>query len=133
MLGDVGLHPSDEGNNILLQIDIEGDEWSVFKATDPGDWTNFAQIIVEFHFHVSGARVPSNHKMHLQALQNLLQHFTVVHTHGNNWEGEERHGKFHIPSVIEVTYVRNDLAHAGSRCLSSADPQLNRPNNPRAP
>ena len=46
--------------------------------------------------------------------------------------GNNNVGEFHIPNVLEVLYVRNDLV-AKHGCVSSADPHLDKPNNPSAP
>lgn len=135
MIRDMGLNSS---NNLLLQIDVEGAEWQVFKAANAEDWKHFSQILVEFHGILPPNRFwrgPLQTQLH--ALQNLLQHFTVLHTHGNNafcgrngCRKDTAVGKFHIPFVLEVLFVRNDLVKQG-RCVSSANRDLDLPNEPR--
>lgn len=118
----------ESSNTLLLQIDIEGAEWNVFKSVPPEELKQFTQVIVEFH----SLTTPHN-PVHLEVAEKLIQHFTVVHTHGNNFAGQAHYGSYLIPNVLEVTYVRNDLVQKLGKCVSTAHPGHNVPNNPGVP
>jgi len=96
-----------EAEDLLLQIDIEGDEWGVFLGASPAVLRRFRIIVVEFH---NLQALFSRHSFPIFALafEKLLQSHTCVHIHPNNYRGAETSGGITIPPVAEFTFVRND-------------------------
>ena len=141
MLSNTGLASS---GNIMLKIDVEGAEWSVFGAATAEELKKFSQIVVEFHgigttHSYAHTPLPSQ----LEAMQKLLQDHTVVYTSGNNCcpdsqFGALQYGRYHIPALLEVTFVRNDLVQKLGQCVSvsnvtSTRPNLQKPNEVNSP
>lgn len=112
------LQDEKESYNIVLKMDIEGDEWDIFSAVSDNIIKRFRQIVIEMHGFTS---FDSSNK-HLNILSSLkkLNHFhQVVHIHANNNAPYEIVSGIPFPDVFEVTYVRksdfNDFAQfAGS-------------------
>ena len=53
-----------------------------------------------------------------------------MHVHANNEAGLAAFGAFWLPEVLEVSYVRRDLA-LGARPADTLDTRLDTPSNPR--
>lgn len=98
--------------SLLLKIDVEGAEWSVFAEEPIDNLRKFREIIVEFH----NLGDVGKHPVALRAVHNILRAgFAVNHIHGNNWAGEAHFGNYAIPTVLEVTYLQR--SNAGSKCV----------------
>jgi methyltransferase FkbM-like protein len=91
----IGFNGDSEKSNMLLKMDIEGDEWDIIKRLDMKTISQFSQIVVEFH-NIYDADV--------EAFKRLNKLFYLGHVHGNNCS-EIRDG---LPEVIECTYIRKD-------------------------
>ena len=77
-------------------------------------------------------------------MNKLLRNFYVIHTHGDNnfnntkvllpqmEEASEQGQDFNLPSVLEVTFVRKDVAQKRD-CTSKANPELDVLVNPKKP
>ena len=102
----VERHAPDE-RDLILQMDIEGDEYGVILSTPRDLFRRFRILVIEFHaldtlVERSGFRLIS------QAFEHLLADFDVVHAHPNNHEPVlECHG-FQLPCVMEFTFHRKD-------------------------
>ncbi|SMC61050.1 class I SAM-dependent methyltransferase [Pedobacter nyackensis] len=121
---------------ILLKIDIEGDEYSVFENNDTFDhFKNVNQMIIEFHnLHVFFPRFK-------KIICRLREDYEIVHIHGNNWGGEfsftdlVEDNTILIPKVLEVTLVQkgrirqDDIVEESS---SNPSENLDYPNNPNS-
>ncbi len=115
-------------DNILLKMDIEGDEWKVFADFEVTELQKFSQILVELH---------NLHKVYklfwyrtaLEALNKLFESHQAVHVHGNNNTALRVVGGYAIPAVLEVTFLRRDL-YQFSPCTRSFPNELDQPNNP---
>lgn len=102
---------------VILKIDIEGDEWPVLDEVAPAVLEGFAQIVIEFHGfdHVGN---PDWRARTLRVARKLASAFEVVHVHGNNFMPVSDWNGFAMPYVLEVTYARKGLfAFAPSREL----------------
>lgn len=89
--------------SLLLKIDVEAAEWSVFAEEPVANLKKFREIVVEYHW--LGQR--DKHNLYLKAVKKIEEAgFAVAHLHGNNYGGGLEHfGEYHIPNVIEVTYI----------------------------
>tara|TARA_B100000989_G_scaffold191598_1_gene144346 strand:- start:46562 stop:47350 length:789 start_codon:yes stop_codon:yes gene_type:complete len=119
-------------NDNILKMDIEYDEWKIFKKVSTKTLLKFKMIIVEFHFFflnlndvdTKNILTPyfknfsiNNYKkinqMLLQkyhdVLEKLNQNFIPFHLSANNSLPLKKvKGKF-IPQLLEFSYVRKDL------------------------
>jgi hypothetical protein len=102
----------DEGQkDIVLKIDIESDEWSVFAEADKDLLSHCRQIICEFHdLHrlaeqQFGARAEA-------VFQKLKKHFFVFHVHGNNCGNVSNVANIPIPDSLEVSFANRDRYEA---------------------
>jgi hypothetical protein len=96
--------------NGILQMDIEGSEYSVLFETSPEILTKFKIIIIEFHglekiFNKIG------YDFIFLIFTKLINDFEVVHIHPNNSETPFRFRNLFVPPVMEFTFLRKD------RCL----------------
>ena len=113
----------------ILKIDIEGDEWPVFRGASAETLQKFSQIVCEFHGCFRHAAAPDSF---LDVLTKLKALFEVVHVHGNNAKPFVNVGNVILPSLLEVTF-------ANRRYYEFADTDevfptaLDRPNLPNRP
>jgi FkbM family methyltransferase len=107
-------------NNILLQIDIEGSEFTWLDCLSTNDISKFSQILIEVHWPFDNFRY--------NALKKLDETHYLVHIHGNNYCNRDFPDKdigrsydgtifidnpglqpIHLPEVMELTYIRKNL------------------------
>lgn len=117
--------------DLLLQMDIEGSEWSVLQAVDRATLLRFRIVILELH---------DMHKVFLRSgldeigpvMKKLLDDFEMVHVHANNnLQPVRRHG-YEIPPVLEMTLVRKDRVVQRTPVTKLPHP-LDAPNNAFVP
>ena len=80
--------------DMILQCDIEGAEWDIFKGISQDTLKQFAQIIIEFHsldkcikdldFFKRGKMEHWRYAPMKETLNILRQNFTPYHVHGNS-------------------------------------------------
>ncbi len=117
--------------SLILKIDIEGDEWSVFDDVDVDDLSRFAQIVCEFHdFH--RATEPLWYHRALRVMQKLRLNFEVVHVHGNNYAGHIAIANVPFPQVLEITFA-NRARYRFTACEEIFPTSLDQPNTLTAP
>lgn len=105
-----------EDNNIILKIDIEGDEFSSLLSTSENILKKCACIVVEFHWLTND----NNLKLHTDCFKKLNKLFYPIHIHINNHSPVIIKDDFyHVPDVIEMTYVRKDFIEDKDLKLSS--------------
>lgn len=119
---------------ILLKIDIEGDEFKIFEDPDIYQHlNNVNQIIIEFH---DLCNLFSRFK---NIIKNLKLDYEIIHIHGNNWGGEFYFNDpvegetVIIPNVLEVTFVKKGKIIANDivdEKISFPTEGLDYPNNP---
>ncbi len=103
----VTLYLSEKNSDLLLQIDIEGDEYEVFLCTSGSLMQRFRIIVAEFHFldelwnNAFFARAK-------QVFEKILQTHVCVHIHPNNYCSPIQKEGLIIPPVMEFTFLRND-------------------------
>jgi hypothetical protein len=120
-----------DAGDLLLQMDIEGSEWSVLQAVDRSTLLRFRIVILELH---------DMHKVFLRSgldevgpvMKKLLDDFEMVHVHANNnLQPVRRHG-YEIPPVLEMTLVRKDRVVQRTPVTRLPHP-LDAPNNAFVP
>jgi Methyltransferase FkbM domain len=106
-LEDWFLENADADGDYLLQMDIEGAEYSVISDTPNSVWTRFRVVVLEFH---GVDRVFSKDCFDLiySAFEKLRQTFEVVHIHPNNCAPLTKARDIAIPSTFEITLLRKD-------------------------
>ena len=92
----------DQDKNIFLKIDIEGGEFDVFKDKEfLVALGNVSQLTIEFH----------NLNKNINELKDIIfsinDKLSLVHVHGNNWDGTFTVNDKEIPIAIELTFVAN--------------------------
>jgi hypothetical protein len=117
--------------DLLLKIDIEGDEWMTFANFPSQILKRFRQISCEFH---GSSRLPdpASHTLYLRAIKNISASFFPAHLHANNSVGFANVMGVAVPEVFEVTFVNRDLYRQSSR-LCTLPAELDRPNYPGFP
>jgi len=105
--------------NILIKMDIEGDEYQSiehllhYQDRIPG-------MVIEFHL------VWAEYPRFKKTIQMIQQFYQIVHLHGNNY------GKLSesmLPDVLEISFMRSELCESTQkRCLSYIS-NLDSPNN----
>jgi tetratricopeptide (TPR) repeat protein len=100
----VARHGRSDATDLILKIDIEGDEWDVFDQADGETLARFAQIICEFH-HLFQLRDERFHARARRVFSKLADHFCVVHVHANNYGAVSRVSGKAIPDTLEVSYA----------------------------
>lgn len=98
--------PSDE--DLILQMDIEGSEWSVLADVSDVTLRKFRIIAIEFHCLEEMLTSPLGAEMLSTVLDKLERNFRIVHIHPNNTGGSSRYKGEVIPNVLEVTFLRSD-------------------------
>ncbi|MGE3991984.1 hypothetical protein [Pseudorhodoplanes sp.] len=117
--------------DLLLKIDIDGDEWTTFAGFPVDSLKRFRQISCEFHWS-SKLADPEHFALCLRAVENIRKSFFPVHVHANNFVGFANVMGVPIPEVFEVTFVNASIYRAG-KAQKEPRSELDSPNNPDAP
>jgi hypothetical protein len=113
-------------SEIILKMDIEGDEWGILAGASTGLLGSFKQIVIEFH-NLESIDSSSNYELIFGVLQKLRVTHNVINVHGNNWDSFRIiHGQF-WPNALEVTYLNKSYFPEQNITDYS---KLNLPNNP---
>ncbi len=100
------------GDDLLLQMDIEGAEYTVIADTPDAVFVRFRMMVIEFHGLVS--LFSEEGFAQLKPLFDvLLQNFDVVHIHPNNAARIYSHNGVDIPDIAEFTFLRKDRVQLG--------------------
>ena len=91
----------------ILQMDIEGGEFTSILATPRSVLKMFRIIVLELH---SLNSIGGIWYLHLfdGLIHKLKEDFHIVHLHPNNNCGEFQHGEYVVPRVLECTLMRRD-------------------------
>lgn len=92
---------SANSQNILLKIDIEGDEYDVIDGLELALLDNVRILVVEFH-NISIKYLYGNGK---KIFDKLLSRFEIVHLHANNSVGLARLLETPFFNTVEITFV----------------------------
>jgi hypothetical protein len=123
-----------DGEQLILKIDIEGDEWDVLNSLSSAELSRFSQIIGEFHGLASDLSDQEVRKK-TAVLQRISLDFYLVNSHPNNWAQFRIIHGVAIPDVIELTYIKKSLfeSHSESTLIENPKSTLNSPCNPSKP
>ena len=123
-----------DGEELILKIDIEGDEWDVLDGLTQPELNRFSQIIGEFHGLGSCNSDQGVRKM-ADLLQRISIDFHLVNSHANNWASFRIIQGIAIPDVVELTFIRKNIFQAfpESAILDNSHIDLNAPCNPSRP
>lgn len=115
------------GSEIILKIDIEGDEWKILDELNPKILKKFKQIVVEYH-HLESIDSEVNFQLFSRVLNKMRLTHNVINVHGNNWDSfKVIHGQIWA-NALEVSYLRTDFFPEKK---TPKLPILNLPNNPK--
>lgn len=92
----------------ILSMDIEGGEWDILIPRLRETWESFECIVMELH-GLHRAFDPTFFKLKVVPMLEALSNFVVVHVHANNSGWIERSGRYSFPTLLEITFVREDL------------------------
>jgi len=110
-------------NNMLLNIDIETEEYLLFEKISEDVLLKFSQICVELHEVVSAGRT----QQVLNFLKKMAENYYLVHIHANNviyHRPEILHRRLvdGMPDILELTYVRKDKCNIEPVPITSSCP-----------
>jgi len=107
-------HADPQDGDMILQMDIEGDEYDVLMETPMDILRRFRVIVIEFHF-LEGLFNPVGFKLINNVFMKLSKMFNIVHLHPNNFADPVRYRDFVVPPVMEITFHRSDRASSAVR------------------
>lgn len=116
------------GNDLILQMDIEGAEYEVLLSTEQSTLQRFRIIVLEAH-GLQAMWQPQGLRLIKLMFERLLLHFDVVHLHPNNCLAPQGFGEVLVPPVLEFTFLRKDRAKTRSPVAELPHP-LDRNNVP---
>lgn len=93
---------------LILKIDIEGDEWEVLDNLSDLELCKFSQIIGEFHGFAS---IRENYELEkkISLLNRLSLNFFLLNSHPNNWSTFKIIKGIPIVDVLEMTFVNKRI------------------------
>jgi hypothetical protein len=126
----VNANVADAGD-LLLQMDIEGSEWSVLLDTPDQILKRFRIMVIEFHTLEEMMTSTLGVEMFSTVLDKLFRNFKIVHLHANNAAGVHRYKGQMIPRVLELTFLRSDRFSISTERFATLLPHpLDQPNMP---
>src|SRR5262245_61574128 len=117
----------DDERNMLLKIDIEGDEWAVLRGASSHLLEKFSQILVELH-GMSDFGSHERHLARLYILKSISATHQCVHLHANNWVDYRIIGGIPVPDVVEATFALRSR-YSFQKCDRRFPSILDYPNN----
>ncbi len=93
--------------DLIMQMDIEGDEYKVLLDIPQSELKKFRIIVIEFHFLTRLFDYHSNQFIY-SSLKKLLEEFYVVHIHPNKHSPILKRNNIEIPHYLEITFLRKD-------------------------
>lgn len=115
-----GMEPDAE---LILQMDIEGAEYSSILNMSEALMKRFRIIVIEFH-GLQDLWQPRFFNFADESFSKVLQTHTCVHIHPNNGDGLDKRLGIDIPKTAEFTFLRNDritTKHPASKFPHSLD------------
>lgn len=94
-------------DQLLLQMDIEGDEYSVICNTSEDTFSKFRILVIEFHY-LDAIFTKLGYELIRLTFWKLLRNFEIVHMHPNNCCGTVKSQDIEVPRVMEITFLRKD-------------------------
>jgi hypothetical protein len=117
--------------DLVLQMDIEGNEWPILADVSAETLGRFRIIVLELHGMDNLLTNPLGIEIFTSIFRKLNDQFSVVHLHANNCCDALKYQGIDIPRVLEVTLIRNDRYQTSNRVFDSIIPNpLDVPNVP---
>lgn len=110
------------GKDLLLQMDIEGAEYSSILGASEDTLSRFRIILIEIHLVESWGCPVFFDRIVQPFFEKILKKFTVVHNHPNNCCGIVNLGGVLAPRVLELTLLRNDRISFQGFCKNFPHP-----------
>jgi len=111
------------GKRVFLKMDIEGSEYDVLHEILQHSHS-LVGMVIEFH-DVGVLR--STFETSVSA---ILEHFDIVHVHGNNWAGVAEDG---LAEVLEVTFLNRAYRPSTVLRREVLPLEIDQPNHPERP
>ena len=108
--------------DLLLQMDIEGNEWPILSAVSAETLSRFRVIVLELHGLDNLLTNPIGVEIFNSIFRKLNDQFSVVHLHANNCCGSLKYRGLQIPRALEVTFIRKDRYKFSSKLYQSEIP-----------
>lgn len=108
--------------DLVLQMDIEGNEWPILADLSAETLSRFRIIVLELHGMDNLMTNPLGIEIFNSVFRKLNDQFSVVHLHPNNCCGELHYQGVRIPRVLEVTLIRNDRYQKSTQVFDSTIP-----------
>jgi len=120
----------ENNNDLILQMDIEGDEYDVLQSIDLKTLKKFRIILVEFH-NLHYIFDEFYYDKILKIFNILSEYFYCSHIHPNNdVDFISVSKKIIIPPVMEFSFIRKDRVKILDDKLKFPN-ELDEPNNPK--
>jgi hypothetical protein len=120
-----------EKGDLVLQMDIEGNEWPILADVSSETLSRFRIIVLELHGLDNLLTNPLGINIFNSVFRKLNEQFSVVHLHANNCSGALTYQGVEIPRVLEVTLIRKDRYQKYTQVFESTIPHaLDVPNVP---
>jgi len=118
--------------NAFVKLDIEADEFMIFKQLNVDHLNKIAQLVVELHLGLlRHKKQPYTVKSRLNTLDTIRHTHVLVHVHGNNYPRPVYFPGTRVPRCIECTYIHKDYVD-GLKLNTVPFPRtVDRPCNPR--
>ena len=113
-------------SQMLVKLDIEGDEWPWLARLLPRERGQIAQLVVELH-------TPHGPRWDWDALARLAETHALIHAHGNNMDGIVEVDGVRVPGTLETTWLRRDLAGELELSSEPIPGPWDMPNDPNKP
>ena len=97
----------DTEDEIILKLDIEGDEYSNLIYLDERKMSQIRILILEFH-DLRNLRSPFFFKIFNEVVEKLSKYFYFCHLHPNNTSKVKKIGVLKIPDMIELTLINKN-------------------------
>ena len=123
-----GTPEYDSKKDLVLQMDIEGEEYSTIIATPEEILHRFRIIVIKVH-NIDKWGHPAFFKIATSFFDKLLQQFNVVHAHFNNHGTVVNVSGVELPETIEFTFLSKSRSDSLGKVNSLPD-ELDRPCDP---
>jgi hypothetical protein len=123
---DTFVEHSIEKENFLLQMDIEGDEYTALSALSEKNLKKFKIMVIEFH-NFEQILTKVGYKIIESVLIKILKYFDITHIHPNNCCGSIKIDNIILPSTLEITFLSKELTLCKNK-IDQLPHQLDCPN-----
>ena len=112
-----------EKGEIILKMDIEGDEYPVLSAITDENLNKIRILVLEIH-DLRHLRNYSFYKIFEQVFSRLNNFFYVCHLHINNVSSIKKIGGYDIPDMLEITLIKKNRVKKFSNEFASLPNKL---------